>query len=400
MKKTTLFILAMFLTAPLLAGESYFGLINNGVGNLQTPYSAKGLGRSFGIAAKDSLQINYRNFAGWTGLPYTTITVNGEYGVLFAENQTRTSQLDNANFKGAALGIPIKPRKWIFGLNIQPYTNIEQRLRTISAADTNEVTQNIFMHGGLSRANILLAWKVMDVLSVSLAYEYTFGLVSEDVLMDINDNFASRLDFTYRRQIDGHGVVLSMHAEPVKGMGLGLLIRPPVKGTLTKTGDTPSNSLNSGVDESIQLPAEYNIGFEYKAFDRYSFGTDFIYQDWKNEYKINGNTTAGFAPYYRLGIGVERSGSPRRFVNYSQIIDWRFGLFYSQLPFELNNANIKEVGASLGTSLPLIRFRSKLDLYLNVSRRGDLTQNNLQEWVIRFGMSISANELWFVNVEN
>ncbi len=400
MKKLNLFILAILLTVPLYAGESYFGLINNGMGNLQTPYSGKSLGRSFGIASKDSLQVNYRNYAGWTGLPYTTITVNGEYGVLYAENQTRTSQLDNANFKGAALGIPIKPRKWILGLNIQPYTNIEQRLKTLSTVDSNEVTQNIFMHGGLSRANILLAWKAMDRLSVSLAYEYTFGLVSEDVLMDINDNFASRLDFTYRRQVNGHGLVLSMQAEPLKGMGIGFLIRPAVKGTLTKSGDTPSTSLNGDVEESIQLPAEYNFGFEYKAFDRYSFGTDFIYQDWKNEYKINGQTTAGFAPFYRLGVGVERAGSPRRFVNYSQIIDWRFGLFYSQLPFELNKANIKEVGVTLGTTLPLIRFRSKLDIYLNVSKRGDLTQNNLQEWVVRFGLSISANELWFVNVEN
>ncbi len=400
MKKAILILLTLFLTSSLFAGESYFGLINNSVGNLQTPYSAKGLGRSFGIASRDSLQINYRNYAGWTGLPYTTITVNGEYGVLFAENQTKTNQLDNANFKGAALGIPLVPRKWILGMNIQPYTNIEQRLKTLSMSDTSEVTQNIFMHGGLSRANILLAWKVMDELSLSLAYEYTFGLVSEDVLMDINDSFNSRLDFTYRRQIDGHGAVFSMQAEPVKGLELGILFRPSVKGTLTRTGDTPSVSLNSGVDESIRLPAEYNIGFEYKAFDRYSFGADFIYQDWQNEYKVNDKTSAGFAPFYRLGFGVERSGSPRRFVNYSQIINWRFGLFYSQLPFELNNANIKEIGASLGTSLPLIRFRSKLDLYLNVSKRGDLTQNNLQEWVVRLGLSISANELWFVNIEN
>lgn len=400
MKKRHFITLALLMVSPLFAGESYFGLAENSFGNILTPYSAKGLGRSFGIAAKDSLQLNYRNFAAWTGLPYTTLTVNGEYGVLYAQNQTRTSQLDNANFKGAALGIPLKPRKWILGLNIQPYTGIEQRLKTIALVDTNEATQNIYMHGGLSRANIMMAWKMMERLSLSLGYEYTFGLVSEQVLLDIDDNFASRLNFTYRNQLNGHGVALSLHTEPLDGFELGLLVRPAVQATLTRSGDTPSEGLNSSSELSVQLPAEYNFGFEYNGIDRYSLGADFIYQDWQNGYKVDGSTTAGYVPFYRLGIGLERSGSPRRFVNYSRLIDWRVGMFYSQLPFELNKAAVKEIGASLGASFPLTRFRSRLDLYLNVSKRGDLTQNNLQEWVLRLGLSISANELWFVNIEN
>ncbi|RMH66639.1 MAG: hypothetical protein D6677_00095 [Calditrichaeota bacterium] len=382
-----------------LAGESYFGLGNNSFGLVQTPYSAKAWGRSFGMADPDSLQLNFRNYAAWTNIPITTLTLNSSYSLIRAENPTSISLLDNANFQGAALGIPVMKRTLTLGANIQPYSTIEQRVAGQTTVDSNTVEQNVFVHGGLSRANLILAWKPIERMSFSLGYEYTFGLVTEEAFIKLNDNFDNRFNFSYQNRVNGHGLVTGLHATPLDGLSLGVQYRPMVTATLVQTGDTPAKSLNAAIERPVTLPAEYNFGMEYRWGDRYAAGADVIYQDWENAFKIDGQKVNGYAPFYRVSMGLERRGSTRQFIDYGKLIDWRAGWYYTQMAHTFNGQKVMETGLSIGAGLPLQRYRSKIDLYINVSRRGDMDANKLQEWVFRVGLGISANEIWFVNVE-
>jgi len=396
-----LILLSMFvLMTHLTAGESQFGLTANSLGVMKLPYSGSGLGRSYEIGHADSLILSFRNFSAWTSIPRTTLTINTEFDAYFLKNNSATETIENGNFQGANLAVPLIVDKLVFGAGIEPYTSIEQRYISKSTFDGNNVTENVSILGGLSRTHLMFAYKPYRMLSLGVGYEYTFGNISDKVVTEIDDNFASKITYEYQRQYNGHGILLSAHIIPTEKLSIGLMYRPSVGINYSLKGLTPSNELNIANEQHIDLPSELNLGLEYNLSQDYATGIDFIYQDWKDGYKLNNISATEGNTFFHLGFGAEKKGSRRQFIKYAQQIDYRLGFFYSQLAHKNNGNSVFEYGISAGLSLPIQRFRSKFSFYSTVSKRGSISRNALQEWVVKFGLTISANELWFVNLED
>ncbi|MCB9057675.1 MAG: hypothetical protein H6627_03855 [Calditrichae bacterium] len=397
--KNSIFLILIFVSATI-AGESQFGLVNNTMGNVVLPYSSAGIARSYEVAHLDSVQVNMSNIASATDISYTTFSFNIGYNGIWGENRQQKTFIDHANFQGGRLAIPVMKKSLIFVMGLQPLTSIEQRLSSSLQSDTTDVTENLFIRGGLSRANFNFAYKLLPNLSVGLGYEYTFGKVSENVVVNIADDLDSEIDMVYDNKVYGNGLVFSIHSNPIENLNIGFVFRSPVLGELTKTGETLSDVLNADVTKDITLPAQINFGLEYKINNDYALGMDLIFQDWKNGYKIDDKTIAQHNTYYHIGAGFESKGSDRKFVKYSEQIDYRMGAYYNQLAQLYNNKSVNEMGLTLGMSLPIDKFRSKIDLSAFIAKRGDLGKNVLEETILGLGFSISANELWFVNIED
>lgn len=394
-------IIAILLSLNLsFAGESQFGLNQNSLGVMKLPYSGSGLARSYEVAHADSLILNFRNFSTWTAIPRTTLTINTQYEAFFESNQKTSQIVQNGNFYGANLAVPILLNKLVFGAGIEPYTAIEQRFINESVFDGNDVTENVFILGGLSRTHLMLSYKPLSFLSLGLGYEYTFGEIADKVVTKIADNFASKISYEYQRQYNGHGLLLGAHIKPTESLALGIMFRPGINLNYSLEGITPASALNITQEQQVELPSELNLGLEYSLSSKYSGGMDFIYQNWQNDYKLNNNTIPGGNAYFRFGFGFEKKGSNRKFIRYGEQIDYRLGFFYSQLAHYNNGNAVLEYGVSTGLSLPIQRFRSKFSLYSTISKRGSVSTNGLQEWAFKIGLTISANELWFVNLED
>jgi hypothetical protein len=391
--------LCFFLITSAFASESQFGLINNSLGNIVMPYSAAGLSRSYEIAHLDSVQLNSRNFATATSIQRTILSINLKYNAFWDENKIEKSYFDNVNLLSATLGIDIGKRL-VLTAGLQPYTSIEQILNKNSVSDSIGIDENFYITGGLSRAYLNFAYKVSDQVSVGLGYEYTFGKISEQIALQIDDALGSTIRYSYDNKISGSGLVASLFVSPLPKFHVGLMVRGPVSAELIRSGNTPSTQLNEDRIFDISLPTEINFGVEYNLTDKYSIGADLIYQDWKNGYKVEDKKIDQHNTYYHIGAGLEVKGSRRQFVKYGEQIDYRAGFFYSQLAHMNNYKQVSEIGFSLGLSLPIQRFRSKIDLAGYIAKRGDLNKNNLQEIIVGFGLSISASELWFVNIED
>jgi len=400
LKSLLLLVSLCLFSVNLFAGESQFGLVNQSMGNLVVPYSASGKGRSFEIAHMDSLHLNLRNFATMTNISQTTFSFNLGYNAIWAENRVEKTFFDFANFQGVSLAIPLQQKIFALGFGIHPYTSIEQRVQSTSTIDGDAISQNVFVRGGLGKANFNLAYKFSDNLSVGLGYEYTFGKISEQVVIDVEDNISSEIEFKYDNKLYGNGLVLSLIGSPLENVNIGVMTRTPVFGKITQTGETLADALNSDKEFDVELPSEYNIGIEYLLSPTYIVGLDFIYQDWEKGYLVDDKKIAQHNSYYHIGAGVEKKGSERRFVKYSEQIDYRLGVFYSELAHLNNNEKVNEYGISAGLSLPIQKFQSKIDLAGFIAKRGNLSKNILEEIIFGFGISINANELWFVNIED
>jgi hypothetical protein len=352
------------------------------------------------VAKSDSVQLNFRNFATWTNISQTTFSWNLAYNGFLGKNKSENYYFDNANFAGVFLAIPLQPRKLILGVGLQPFTSVEQRLENKSTQIGEDISENIYINGGISKANINLVYKPLENYSFGIGYEFTFGKITENVLFNIDDELSSSVSLKSESQVAGNGLILSLFGTPVENFNVGVVIRPTVLGQITRSAESTSDFLNTERILDLEIPAEYNLGLEYSFNQTYSLGLDLVWQDWKNGYKIDNKSVGDHELFYHMGIGIERKGSSRKFVKYIQQIDLRLGGFYNQLSTyndpDLNTIN--EIGVTTGISLPIQRFKSKIDFAGFISKRGNLSKNFLEETIVGFSFSISANELWFVNL--
>jgi len=398
--KKILLLIHVFTLTFTFAGGSQFSLVNQPLGNVIVPYSAAGFARSYEIAHADSLQLNIKNFATWTDISRTTFSINTSYNAIFGENRIEKSFIEKANFQGLLIGIPIIQKKLAFDFALQPFTSIEHRILNTFNQGGYDISENIYLNGGLSKTNFNFAYKFNDQLSLALGYEYTFGRVERQVKSNIDTPVSSEIEFDFENRFAGHGIILSLFSRPLPNLNAGLMLKPAVKGTITKTGNSISDALNKKEFLDTTIPTEINLGLEYILSDIYTVGFDLTYQDWKNGFDIAGSNIDNYNTYYYLGLGIERKGSSRRFIKYLEQIYYRAGIFYSQLAHLNNGENVNEIGFSAGLSLPIQRFQSKIDLAGFISQRGDLKKNALQETIVGIRFSVSATEIWFVNLED
>ena len=188
---------------------------------------------------------------------------------------------------------------------------------------------------------------------------------------------------------------------PIEKLTVGLVSRLPVKADVDIVRSSSATEINEKQKSKVTLPAEYGLGLEYILKPRLKMGMDFLYQDWENGYKINNKIVGSNQDkFYRLGIGIERTQSQKRYTNLINQMDFRAGLFYGQLNQTSSNNSVNEYGLSFGFSLPIIRYISVLDISGKIGWRGSLDQNAYKETFYSFGITFSASELWFKNIED
>lgn len=385
----------------LTYGQSLFGASDKTIGFLQSSYSAAGEARSYEIASTDSLQVNPQNFSLWTNLAFITYSINVGYdGASATDADGNDYYSDLANLKGAFLGIPLQNKKIVFGFGLQPISKIDRRFADKLSTDSPE-TESLYLKGGLGRAVANLSYRPVNFLGISVGYELTFGTIGENYIIDYEDISVYRIEVNKKSSFSGHGLVISSYVKPVKNLTFGIISRFPVKTDVKIKRTSSSNMINETQNTTITLPAKYGIGMEYILKPRLKIGADFLYQDWEQGYKIESEKVDTYQDkFYRFGMGIERTQSKQRFTNLTEQMDFRAGLFYGNLNQTSKNNSVTEYGISFGFSLPVIRFISTLDVSGKIGRRGDTSKNAFQETFYSLGITFSATELWFVNIDD
>lgn len=401
--RNVIIILTIFLCASANAGQSFFGISDKGLGFLTMPYSGAGFSRSYETASDDTLLLNFTNFSYWSNISRTSYTTFLDYKTTVADDGIKNDYITySGNFRGGFLAVPIYKKKLAIGIGMQPITRINQKYVTTNTDSLEEDREkHLYMKGGLSRATVNIAYNVLPHTGVGLGYEYTFGKITDN--FRIVPSGASTpsifLDVDYR--FYGHGLVFSANTRAIKNLNIGLQVRSPVMLTSRIKPSSGSTAINESRLKKLTLPALFNFGAEYDIGKRWSTGFDVIYQDWKNGYKIEDKTVGNFHDiFYRVGFGVEHTQSEKLFTEAINKLDYRFGVFYSNLNQTSADNQVKEYGVSFGVSLPIVRFRSRVDLSGVIGKRGDIKVNAYEETFFNFGITISVNETWYIKYDD
>lgn len=382
----------------IYASGTNIGLADKSLGLVHIPYSASGMGKSFETADNDSLHLNYLNFSQWANIARTTYEVDFSYRGARGESKVEDNLYrDRGNFQGGFVAFPLIARRLAFGVGVQPVTDMEFALKDSIKGSSEDF---LLIRGGLSRGSLNFSYKILDNIGIGLGYEYNFGRVTDKYIRSFNNFPGGNVEFEYEYRFFGHGAVASAHASLLDFIYVGAQFRTPVFLNTEIIARSRSNAVNGSRMVKVELPAQANIGAKLQFSNRLSVGADYFFQDWKNGYKINFINVSKYQHLFqRIGAGIQIHASSKRFTSLLNAMDFRAGAFYGTQNQTSSGNLIEEYGVSAGFSLPLLRFRSRIDFSGIFGKRGSLTSNYYEEMFFNIGVSVTASELWFVNID-
>jgi len=401
MIKKTIILILLFTPLIVFSGTSFFGLAPGSLGTIQNQGSTAAFGRGgFEIAYFDTLSLNNSNYALWPYLTRTTINLNFGYNRLSTETGSQTTASTTGNYTGGHLSMPLIQGKLAMGVGLLPLIQNNQSISYNRTGFEIDPIEQIKTTGNLSEANFIVSYALNKDLSFAAIASYNFGKITDRLSVEYNQvGYGDILIYDYYR-IYGSSFSLHSFYKISENIASGLRLKFPAK--LTMKTEQISRHINQFVEENREITFPFNVaaGFSYIFNDHLIAGIDFDYQNWKSGYKIDDVALPGFNDSYRISLGIENMPVGRRFVPYSQKMNYRGGLYFEQLNTKSNNNNVYEYGISAGLGLPIMTPFNRIDLAVQYGKRGNLSTNAVSENIFKINLSITAGSLWFIREDN
>ena len=395
----------------------------------RTPFTSFGIGEPYGNAL-----INQQGMAGvgisqpqfWfinnqnpALLVYNSVYTGFQAGIITerrtisGDTLSETSKGGNMNYLVTAF--PIKPTKWTTSVGLMPYTSVNYKLQytdnVLNSPDEVSVTEE--GSGGLTQLYWSNGVRITKGVAVGLKASYIFSSIVNTYKNQLIDspqpvNFLAGIeeksyvkDFAF-----GTGISFSkdsLFSRKRYRLSFGATYNFATDLSATKTdriyrtnavGDTTDVSvLPSSRKGSYSIPSSLAVGISLSRGTRWSIGTDFSYQDWSTFKDVNGRND-GMQESWRIALGGELTPDQFATENYFKRLTYRAGVSMEQEPFMANGNPVKDLGINFGFSLPA--GRSSLDLAFRYGKRGDKSENVLEETYFKIFFGITFNDQWFI----
>ncbi|NQT25024.1 hypothetical protein HQ585_06705 [candidate division KSB1 bacterium] len=347
------------------------------------------------LAVPSASRIDHTNPAGLSSINTTQLTIQSVFHNNQNEDPYNKSTSNYANFDGFHFAIPFG-RGLYASFGIKPITRIDYKIAFIDQIESEVYTKSLEGSGGVNRFSVAAAWSPLNRISIGVRVSYMMGRIMEES----RNRFKSGSDY-----ISTHDRI-SAYANGINWT-VGLIVRPYPSWTIggiyspTVQMDTQvdiyqifnSSSLDEG---SIQYPGTFGIGTSVVLFKNLLIGMDYQQIQWA-QLQINESNVAHTQNSNRISFGIEKLAVSDPFANYLKRIPLRLGaLFQPYYILDPEGNSISELLGTFGFGLPLFHNTSHIDFMFGIGKRGSLEKNGLEENLIRFGLSITGGEKWFV----
>jgi hypothetical protein len=390
-------LLVLIVPYSVPAGTSIFGFGPQRIGSSRYPYSVAALGRGGSeMGFVDSLNINMMNFASWTKLERTSISLNFSYNQIETKSDEARTQSSDGSFNGGFVTFPLLKKRFVMGLGLLPRISSDVGIQIVEAGPDQNTTQKIESDGNLAEALIAGTFALSSKTSMAGEVGYDFGVIRDIISVLYNDIAYGDLVIYDEYQMQGINYGISAFHEFNDRLSTGIRYKSTTQ--LTVHQERISSSMVSSVKQirSFELPALVAIGLNYKFSPFWQIGMDGIYQNWSGSYAVDDQNVNDVQDSYRLGVGFEKSPEDKRFLPFFKSISWRGGLHLSRLNVDVNNNPVYEFGVTTGFGLPIIKHRNRIDVALIFGQRGSPKSTVLYENFFGITLSLLSSELWFV----
>lgn len=380
-----------------------------------SPATNQGMG-GLGIGTPQFWYLNNQNPALLPYNLYTTFTAGiiGESRLVRGEAINERNTGGNLNY--LALAFPVKPGRWTTSVGLMPFTNVDYRLQYEEELIGNPSLTTTISEvgtGGFSQVYWSNGVRILKGFSVGLKASYFFGSIINEYNNSVNGtsqpipflikvteqtylkdfNFTGGVSYS-KDSLGGNnnyrfciGAVYSLAAD-LNAERTDKFVRS------TFTGDTLEASTLSSINGALSIPEEFGVGISIARRYKWTIGADFRYQDWSKFKSINPEDEKNLVPSWNVVLGGEFT--PDMFSTESVLkrVTYRIGLNYEKSPFLGNNQEVRDFGINFGFSIPT--GRSSLDLAFKVGKRGNRSENILEENYFKVYFGLTLNDQWFI----
>ena len=397
---------------------------------ISSPYSSKGLGYlsnvnnlqnksmgGIGIGSRIPSTINLMNPASLTAIDTTSFVfeggVVGHYTTLITENTKEP--VSSASLDHLLFGFPIT-KWWKSSIGLLPYSTVGYNVNDLSNDENiGNILHEFKGSGGLNKFYWANAFQLIKSISVGINTSYVFGSIEKSQSVSFPDT-TYRLSTKVENDIFVSDLYVELGIQYYKEIKNNLLLviggtyNPKVNlnaksNYLARTfvgevdnveifRDTVDYSEDNG---SVIMPEGYGVGFSLTKRDHWFFGADYKYDKWEDFRSFERNDSLVNSHTFAAGGQYTPDYSSTSFINR---IDYRLGVRSSQSYIKLRDTRINGFGITFGVGLPLrsvaIRgSRSKINIGVEIGRRGTVEKGLVQEDYIHVYFGVSINEFWF-----
>ncbi len=393
-----------------------------GIGDLNPQYYAAQAGMGgIGVSNANGFNINNINPALLARNNKFTAFEFGVYGKsqkLSSEGKTQNSVSGTLQY--ISLAFPVTSQKsdtsnlhWTTGLALSPYSNVYYKVvRPYYDPGVGLITYPANGTGGLTKIDFNNGFKLNKNWYLGLKISYIFGDVTKEGTASLaNGGYpVTLIDRTNQHGFDfkfGSAYRKKLKEKLYFNAGLTYELSSKLNSTKLRysqinISNPPQSDTLRSTDQGItKLPSQLQFGISIDDPYHWTIGADFSYVAGANadfsyiSSSINTGTAIDKLTYsngYSFTIGGEYT--PNIFsYNLISRMTYRAGVNYSITPITINNNQITDMSASVGTSLPIGRGNTLVNLALSMGKRGSSAY--VQENYFRVNLGITINDQWF-----
>lgn len=399
MIKNQKYLLLLFLAIQIAftgpaAASSFYSSTGFGISQYYTSAQANGMG-GIGLAVVDDLGINELNPAALESYGLTRIIGDFVWEETVQKQINAQSRARFVNPVAFRVLLPIKKRTSVaFAFNPVARTNVD--FTQVTSLGAEAYTREIIQEGGLSRGVISIKFSPFNFWNIGLGAYFNFGKYTETWKTDfLNSSYIDGKD-VFTTYVQGINFTIGTLFIPVKNLNIGMIYENKAKlnsNTMLRYGSANEEEMP---DRNPALASSFGLGFSYLVRARLLIGMDYIQRNW-SEHSISGISASSLNNDKRIGFGLQYRAKSEFPATFFQRIAFRLGSYYHLLAFqEPDGDNISEAFVSFGLGIPFHGNRGRFDMALELGKRGNLTNNALEEEIVRFTVSLLGAERWFI----
>ncbi len=402
------FIFLALLGATAFAGDGGSAYSAFGIGDLRYFPSVRSAGMGFtGIGIPSGVQVNSLTPAAWSRIKNVRIEATGLYEGIRSSESERSLYQGRGLFNGALLAIPVSTDKGIvFVGGFTPYSYTAYNVSFFNTQSDLEYRINEIGSGGLSKGQIGLSYMPLPDLSIGASFNYLFGKSTVErkflplstntpgATLTINEDNRG-VNFTVGGQFNGFGRI----SESLAPFSLGFVLSTKANMYFDLTNifffETAVDSLFSA-ERKFTIPLAFGVGAGYQIQDRWIIAADYYMQKWSDAI-YDGQPFESIRDAHRFGIGAEKLPL-RDASSWWDKLAYRFGFAYEATYYQFGSEKVNGWAATGGVTMPLFG-ENRLNLALEYGERGQKTTRFVKDSIIRFAISLTMSEPWFVRYE-
>ena len=376
------------------------------VTNAQSIYSIPGIGEltynnnvrvnalgGLGIAVEDEIVTSVFNPCSIIALKNTSFYLGGKHSRVSSNYYSSEFMQTITRFAGAGFGLKVRENMGI-AMVLSPYSDLNYSFKL---QDDEETTKSIRGNGGLNTFSFAAAYKLKNLISLGLSFNYYFGNIDETYRIDFTDNTytdAERIVYASLKGLSTRGGILLSLKDKFK---IGFVYNTSV--TLDGEQGIKFYEDSTGYISKFKykLPSSFGFGLLTQLTNKMTLNIDFYKNLYKNT-KIDGTLVPFHNNSNHYGIGLEYRDSDDLRDPYKKRISYRlgfnFGNFYIN---DLNNNKVNEFYISTGIGLPFLQNKGRIDISFQFGKRGSKSLVPGVDNIFRIFINIAGSEIWFVD---